>query len=212
MLRFREKFRREFQHSVCTSTRFHVSNPVILNGFVPPKIQGRIDRPRGPSEFFGEDPVRPELLEPDKFNLELASGFSASRSIYGQGCCPFSLLILRLRKPNILERQRRLASKLRRGWCCHAKHQARDERFSHVPRRVPQPPGRRSEHGSGISGNPICSLGRCMDAPQSYFGSGAFGAGAALCDSDRALARRAISDGACPGKGKTELTLISQST
>src|SRR5882757_2180050 len=121
------------QCSVCTSTRFHLSNPVILNGFVPPKIQGRIDRPRGPSEFFGEDQVRPELLEADKSNLELAGSCSTSGSFHGQGRCPISLLILRLRKPHILERQRQLASKLRHGWCRHAKHQARDECFSHVP-------------------------------------------------------------------------------
>jgi hypothetical protein len=46
----------------------------------------------------------------------------------------------------------------------------------------------------------------------SYFGSGAFGAGAALWDLDRFLARRAISNGARSAKGNTELTLISQST
>jgi hypothetical protein len=64
--------------SVGASARLHVSNPVILNGFVPPKIQGHIDQTRRPSDFFGEDQVRPEFLEADEFNLELACGFSAS--------------------------------------------------------------------------------------------------------------------------------------
>jgi hypothetical protein len=60
--------------SVNASTRSNVPDPIILNGFVPPKVQRHLDQTWPPCESLGEKQVGSHFLEPDELDLEQARG------------------------------------------------------------------------------------------------------------------------------------------
>ena len=58
--------------SVSASTRSDVADPIILNGFVPPKVQRHFNQTWPPCESLGEKQVGSHFLEPDELDLELS--------------------------------------------------------------------------------------------------------------------------------------------
>src|SRR5215831_18450855 len=102
-------------------------DPMVLEPFVPPKIERQLGTSRNPRETLHELQIGSDLLEPSELDVELAGRGRARRCVGHQDAGPCPMHLPRLRDANIPQRQRRFAelggNRLRRAEQHKSNHQ-----------------------------------------------------------------------------------------